>query len=57
MEPDTDGGLASRPKPDPENDHHRSQTEEKGLYRYVGTLSPDQVKVLDYTVFLSMIKQ
>jgi len=29
----------------PENDHHFNQTEETGLHRYVGTLSPNQVKV------------
>src|SRR5690625_3642895 len=45
MDPDTDGRLASRSKPHPENDHHLSQTEETGLYRYVGSLSSDQVKV------------
>ena len=39
------GRLASSAKPHPENDHHLSQTEEKGVYRNVGTLSPDQVKV------------
>ena len=50
MESDTDGRLASRPKPYPENDHHLSHDEETGLYRYVGTLSPDQVKVANRPV-------
>ncbi len=45
MEPDTDGRLASSAKPHSENDHHLRQDEEKGLYRYVGTLSSDQAKV------------
>jgi len=45
MESDTDGRLENSSKPHPENDHHPSQTGETGLYRYVGTLSPDQVKV------------
>jgi len=42
MEPDTDGRLASSAKPHPENNHHLSQDEEKGVYRNVGTLSSDQ---------------
>src|SRR5690625_7197351 len=45
MDPDTDGRLASRSKPHPQNDHHLSQTEETGLYRYVGPLSPNQANV------------
>jgi len=39
------GRLASSAKPHPENDHHLSQDEEKGLYRNGGTLSPDQANV------------
>jgi|GEM_PF-2286553 hypothetical protein len=39
------GRVENSSKPHPENDHYLSQTEVKGLYRYVGTLSPDQIKV------------
>lgn len=45
MESDTNGRLASSPKPHPENDNNLSQNEETGLYHNVGTLSPNQVNV------------
>ena len=38
-------GAGESLKAHPENDHHLSQDEEKGLYRYVGTLSPNQANV------------
>lgn len=37
-------GLASRSKPHAEYDHHLSQIEETGLYRYNGTLLPNPEK-------------